>query len=303
MSVVQLASKASSVLNLFSEQEIKLLGQLVAANFGLDTVLDTQQILAIASRSFAMAIISDISTVSWLRIPFTPVARHAIIEQRMNAFIAGTLDSLVLWPLFKMSKVPMLSMPKLNIPNYIIDGQQQRQSYVQTYCKAILAVYTFCEENTVDHHLAPSLNAFARLAIRIVHKRIRQSVAFFKFVDVILDTVKQIETYQNSQEYSSQQTETILRCKDALTKAKEYLRHEYMRNVEQIKNAPVDGPLIAARLLYYPFMKQDFKQETLFEIELSEILRMERIGNFSMNEQDEQEQKHSISDLLNDKAS
>lgn len=76
-----------------------------------------------------------------------------------------------------------------------------------------------------------------------------------------------------------------------------------MRNVEQIKNAPVDGPLIAARLLYYPFMKQDFKQETLFEIELSEILRMERIGNFSMNEQDEQEQKHSISDLLNDKAS
>ena len=76
-----------------------------------------------------------------------------------------------------------------------------------------------------------------------------------------------------------------------------------MRNVEQIKNAPVDGPLIAARLLYYPFMKQDFKQETLFEIELSEILRMERIGNFSMNEEDEQEQKHSISDLLNDKAS
>lgn len=69
-----------------------------------------------------MAIISDISTTNWIRVPFTPVARHAIIEQRMNSFIAGTLDSLVLWPLFKMSKVPLLSMQKLGIPSYILSG-------------------------------------------------------------------------------------------------------------------------------------------------------------------------------------
>lgn len=89
-----------------------------------------------------------------------------------------------------------------------------------------------------------------------------------------------------------------MRCKDALTKAKEYLRHEYMRNVEQIKNAPVDGPLIAARLLYYPFMKQDFKQETLFEIELSEVLRTERIMTFSMNEHLDVDSKQSINDII-----
>ena len=71
-----------------------------------------------------------------------------------------------------------------------------------------------------------------------------------------------------------------------------------MRNVEQIKNAPVDGPLIAARLLYYPFMKQDFKQETLFEIELSEVLRTERIMTFSMNEHLDVDSKQSINDII-----
>lgn len=71
-------------------------------------------------------------------------------------------------------------------------------AYVQTYCKAILSVYTFCEENTVENHLAPSLNAFARLAAKITHKRIRQAIQYLKFIDVILDTIKSIDTYQKS---------------------------------------------------------------------------------------------------------
>ena len=82
MSTIQAATIGSSILYLFSNQEIKVICTLVQYNFGLETALTPQQLIAIASRSFALAIISDLSEECYLRIPFTPVARHSIIEQR-----------------------------------------------------------------------------------------------------------------------------------------------------------------------------------------------------------------------------
>lgn len=64
-----------------------------------------------------------------------------------------------------------------------------------------------------------------------------------------------------------------------------------------MKNAPADGALIAARLLYYPFMKTEFKTEHLFEIGLSENLRTEKITAFSISENADHTSS-SIRDLI-----
>ncbi|CAL5995741.1 Conserved_hypothetical protein [Hexamita inflata] len=298
MTIIQASITGSSILQLFSEAELKIISALVSYNFGIESVLTAQQIMAIASRSFAIAIISDISTVSWLRIPYTPVARHSIIEQRVNAFIAGQLDNLIFWPLFKMSKVPLLSLKKLNIPSFILENQQQKQGYIQQYCKALLAVYSFCEGNCQPDHLSPSLNAFAHLALRIINKRIRQSVHFLNSIEPIIETIKSIDTYQNSHEYSSSQRDVVLNIKQTLQQTKESIKWDYIRNVEYIKNAIVDGVMIAARVVYYPFIKQDYKSETLFEIGLSEMLRIEKITNFSINDHSNNNNIDNLNDII-----
>lgn len=60
----------------------------------------------------------------------------------------------------------------------------------------------------------------------------------------------------------------------------------------------MDGSLIAARLLYYPYMKQDFKQETLFEIGLAEVLASEKITTFSITEHTDVQSNQSLNDIM-----
>ena len=111
------------------------------------------------------------------------------------------------------------------------------------------------------NHLELSLNAFTRVAIRIINKRMRKSLRVIKDLEPLLEALKTVEMYQNSQEYTAVQREIILKLKESLLKCKNQLKYDYQRNVEYVKNAPADGALIAARLLYYPFMKTEFRTE------------------------------------------
>lgn len=72
--------------------------------------------------------------------------------------------------------------------------------------------------------------------------------------------------------------------------------------MEYVKNAAADGVLIAARLLYYPFMKTEFKTEELFEIGLTENLRTEKITAFSISEEINHE-KQQIQQMIFNSAS
>ena len=42
---------------------------------------------------------------------------------------------------------------------------------------------------------------------------------------------------------------------------------------------------MAARLIYYPFINSEYKTESLFEYALIDVLKTEKILNFSINEQ------------------
>ena len=51
-----------------------------------------------------------------------------------------------------------------------------------------------------------------------------------------------------------------------------------------MKNAVTDGVMIAARLLYFPFIEHALKDESMFETSLTEALKMEKISSFSIKE-------------------
>lgn len=109
-----------------------------------------------------------------------------------------------------------------------------------------------------------------------------------KNVEPLIEAIKIIEMYQNTQEYTATEREHILKLKDELLRIKNMLRYDYERHVQYIKNASADGTIIAARLLYYPFMKTEYKNEHMFEVGLTEHLRSEKITDFSITEHNEE---------------
>lgn len=74
----------------------------------------------------------------------------------------------------------------------------------------------------------------------------------------------------------------MLRARQRLERAKALLRADYERHVGFVKAAAADGALVAARLLYYPFMRAEYRSERTFELGLAERLRAAKVAAFSV---------------------
>lgn len=102
---MQLTRPNSLILQLFTQEEIDTICLLASYAFNIPHKVTPKQLIALASRSFSMIIISDSTTADWGRVEFANAIRHSVSEQLINAFITGTADTVNYKPLYMMARV------------------------------------------------------------------------------------------------------------------------------------------------------------------------------------------------------
>lgn len=78
--IVQLTRPNSLILQLFTQEEIDTICLLTSYAFNIPHKVTPKQLIALASRSFSMIIISDSTTADWGRIEFANAVRHSVSD-------------------------------------------------------------------------------------------------------------------------------------------------------------------------------------------------------------------------------
>lgn len=303
--VLSIVEAGSSLLSLFTHGEVQLLGALLAKYFCLTTMLSGKEIINILSRSFSLVIFADISITHPLPLQELPIIRHTIDENDKIGSMQTGVGENILQSSYRASETvtPNLQLIRsipyfilANIP-YNFDSKpfiaQHEQSetplhdaysdmYCEIFCRTALCVYNCCVQNVSDS-IPYSLTRFAEIASYYTNEIIAKHLKTITLIQKILSSITLFDNGIRNGLFSPSIRNNIIHLRDQLVSAKLKLKLDFIRAVIMLQNACCDGPLIAARLLFYPFTTSVWGNCIQFELGLFECLKNRKITNNSLN--------------------
>lgn len=305
LGILSIVEAGSSTLALFTSGEVSVLGALLARYFGLTTMLSGKEIINILSRSFSLIIFADTSINHPLPLQELPIVRHTIDEnEKINFLNAGggenifqtlyqasgtAMPSLHLIrsiPYFILSKIPYYFDSK-----YFIIRHEQSETplhdmysdmYREIFCRTTLFIYNACVQNVSDS-IPYSLTRFSEVATYYTNEIIKKYMKILTLIQKILSSITLLDNGIRNGLFSPTIRNNFIYLRDQLVSVKLKLKLDFVHAVMMLQNACCDGPLIAARLLFYPFTMSVWGNCRQFELGLFECLKNRKITNTSLN--------------------
>ncbi|EFO62133.1 Hypothetical protein GLP15_275 [Giardia lamblia P15] len=305
LGVLSMVESGSSLLSLFTNGEVRVLGALLAKYFCLTTMLSGKEIINILSRSFSLVVFADTSVDHPLPLQELPVIRHTIDESdRIHSLQLGTTEN-ILQSSYKASETATPSLQLIrSIPYFILSNipynldpkpfiTQHEHSetplhdayssmYCEVFCQTTLYIYRCCMQN-VSRPIPYSLVRFSEIASYYTTKLITKHLKTIKLIQKILSSITLFDNGIRNGLFSPSIRNNIIYLRDQLVSIKLKVKLDFIRAVIMLQNACCDGPLIAARLLFYPFITSIWGNCVQFEIGLFECLKNKKITNTSLN--------------------
>lgn len=138
---------------------------------------------------------------------------------------------------------------------------------------ATLHVYLFITANLLPDSIFLTFERFAELSKLLYEQRVAHYSAFLHSCDILLQTIKLLNTGIYCQMFSPTVRENIIAYKDNLTLLKNYLYPYYKRALVLLRNASCDCPAAVARVYAGSLRKDAIASDESFEIALSQHLK------------------------------
>lgn len=303
--ILSIVESGSSLLSLFTNGEVRVLGALLAKYFCLTTMLSGKEIINILSRSFSLVVFADTSVDHPLPLQELPVIRHTIDENdRIHSLQVGTAENILQGsykasetatpslqlvraiPYFILSNIPYNLDPKPFITQHEHSETPLHDTYSSMYCEIFcqttLCIYKCCMQN-VSHSIPYSLARFSEVASYYTNELIAKHLKTITFIQKILSSITLFDNGIRNGLFSPSIRNDIIYLRDQLVSIKLKVKLDFIRAVIMLQNACCDGPLIAARLLFYPFITSIWGNCVQFELGLFECLKNRKIMNNSLN--------------------
>lgn len=337
--VSSLCQPGISVLSMFNAYEIRVLGYMLSKLLGLSVALSAHDIANIASRSFSVLVISDVSVHSSMKLPYLPHISHLVSQERRLIDSMHNTNSFMLSLAFSASHTALLDRKLVSrVPGFILRGTNYGlhvgfftsryktssisaldrdpigtaarnanseegllgapyldimtpfdselhpfvDMFIESFARAVSIVYDVCTSNLTPLCINYSLHRFTELTAMVAESTLRRNINFMASVQKFVVVVKLLNSGLLSGLFAADAQPKIAAFRDRLAATKEILRSDFQRATQMVKNASCDAALIVARLLFFPFIKDEYAGDSQFEKMLCEGLRRQKLTNLSV---------------------
>lgn len=154
---------------------------------------------------------------------------------------------------------------------------------LEYFSKLIVLVYNFCSSRCVDGSIFYTFTRFAEVSTAILEQKLRLHTGFLRNVYRIRSAV---DTLMHPLEHNSLgpvvRYNTIMLCRHLLWLLSA-LRDDFWACIATLQRSFCDSVLIAARLMFYPLIADDLRDEGAFEDSLYGLLKGDMFDESSLH--------------------